>query len=447
MTKNMSLYPASLPAGEVIDGKYTIVSKIGQGWTGTIYKARDPMKRQVVLRLLTHVDDETLLKFRRDAATLGTVRNRAVVRIDGFGHSPHGPYVVVQYVEGRDLASLAQVPLPVEEAVDLAIAMCSGVSACHAVHVVHSDLKPSNVRVRNVNRWSERVKILDFGLAVPFDSPILKAYQARITAVGSQPEAPRYLAPELLRHEGPTPQSDQYGIASMLYLLLTGRAPFHGLEGEYLLHAILNGDYVSIGRFRSDIPSELRSAITRGLSLDPAERFPTVNDFALAIVAHATASLKIAYTKYFTSAQQPIDRRLIDPVSARKQSSPPPLPAHIKPLVAKILMPFQEPAPQKPAPDDVVLLSSEPPTPSPAPPTTSTAGPPIDPIKPIPSPGWPPASSPILMFTYGIVLGAALAVGAVISFQAYQRHVSAYPSDIRGGHGSVVSRHHQSAMP
>jgi serine/threonine protein kinase len=435
-----------LPPGEVIDGKYEIISKIGQGGMGVVYKARDTVKREVALKMLTHVDEKTLQRFRLEALALGKVQHRGVIRVDAFGNSSQGPYLVVEYVAGRDLSSVAKFPLPLEEAVDLTLAICSGVSACHAVKVVHRDLKPSNVRVRNVSRWSERVKILDFGLALDFDSPIRKAAATRITHLGEIPGTLRYIAPELLRHQTATPQCDQYAIGSMAYLMLTGRAPFHDLDGDELITAILHGDYVAIRMLRSGLPTDLQSAITRSLALDPTERFETVNDFALALVPYATPSLQKSHTRSFGNAQH-IDRRLIEPVSSLLPPSPAPLSAaNIAPIgpSVPILTPLpepirgtppkvsrrREPSDRPPAAVAIAPVAS-PPLPSPAPQVAVASRPP-----PLPSPEPPRTGRKsksardydiLFVFICGAGCGAAFTVGAFICFLLYQHHTASYP--------------------
>ena len=454
MTRSLDSEDVVLPTGEVIDGKYEIISKIGQGGMGVVYKARDPMKREVAVKLLTHVDDETIQRFHREAETLASVKHRAVMRVDSFGESSYGPYLVVEYVAGRDLGSVAKFPLPVEEAVDLTLAICSGVSACHAAQIVHRDLKPSNIRVKNVTRWSERVKILDFGLAIPFDSPILKSYQTRITNMGSVPGTPRYIAPELLRHQPPTPECDQYGIVSLLYLLLTGRPPYHDIEGDELLAAIMHGDYVALRMLRSGVPQQLQDAIARGLAVDPNERFPTVNDFALEIVTHATPSLKTSYTRYFSNAQH-IDRRLLEPVSAFRKPPSPVLPLvaarvtsgieSIRPAGApKIVAPLQE----KPSPGQTPIVAPRVSSAPPVPPLASAAPPRIPspppqltaPVAPLPETSLAARSREVLrrmrkrkvergysilfVFICGAVFGACLTVGAFICLLLYEHHAA-----------------------
>lgn len=309
----------SLRPGEVIDGKYEILSKIGQGRMGVVYRAHAiALNREAAIKMLTHVDEHTIAGFHREAATMGQINHRAVVRVDDFGDAGKwGPYLAMAYVPGRDLATFAKrQPISIQEAVDIALAICSGVSACHLQSIVHRDLKPSNVRVTDQRDWQDRVKILDFGLALPFESPRLKPHQTLLTRLDDADEGAHYVPPELLQRQPATRQCDQYGIAALLYLLLSGRAPFHELRGDRLQRAILDGEYVGLHLVRPETPRALRAAITCGLQVDPSRRFPTVDDFALALLPEASPHLKSVWTRYFSNAKGPINRRLIEPVSA-----------------------------------------------------------------------------------------------------------------------------------
>ena len=461
-----------LPPGEIIDGKYQIISKIGQGGMGVVYKARPlSFTREVAIKMLTHADEETIQRFKREAESLAKIKHRAIIRAHDFGDSGKlGPYLVLEYHSGRDLRAVAKSSPSIQEAVDLTLAICSGVSACHVNSIIHRDLKPSNILVTNNTAWHDRVKILDFGLALPFDSPILKAYQTRITHVGTVPGTPRYIAPELLRRQQPTQQCDQYGIASLLYLLLTGRSPFENLEGNELLHAILHGDYPPLHVLRPDTPESLKTAVLRGLHLDPDQRFPNVDDFALAIVDAASPNLRNSFTRYFLNAKRPIDRRLIEPVSAyhpgglpeRRSASPviltPMSDPSGFPQIAKNIVPLPDPSLSR-RPSPAASLSSVPPlaqlppihdpphshhpssstqpppaSPSTPPPPTVPSTTPSIPSQQLPSQPLSPNSSrrrrlqtennAIFLVLCGAALGSALTIVAFICFLLYQAHSS-----------------------
>ncbi len=317
-----------LEPGTVIDGKYQVIGKLGQGEVGVVYKARAlDLRRISAIKMLTHGDADTRVGFLGRAALLGNVTHRAVVRVDDFGDDPDGgPYLAMAYYPGWDLAAYARRgPVAPQEAVDLILAVCSGVCACHDHSIIHGALKPNNVRVTTMPTWQDRIKILDCGL-VPPPCTAREPSAAHLAACAGYPERYRYLAPELLRPASPSKSGDQYGIASLFYLLLTGQAPYHDREGEALTRAIIRGDYPPLALVRPGLPQLIHSAVARGLHADPDQRFPSVGDFANAILPESSPELRNRWTDYFYRATHGIDHRLMEPVSACHSDSQPPAP-------------------------------------------------------------------------------------------------------------------------
>ncbi|HEX7499853.1 MAG TPA: serine/threonine-protein kinase, partial [Polyangia bacterium] len=337
-----------LSPGEIIcDGRYQILHALGQGGMGVVYKARSlALKRDVAIKMLTHIDDKLRQRLRFEGDLLAQIDHPAVVKIYDFVESsPQGPMLVLEYVPGSDLSSVLGKPMEISEAVDLLLAICNGVVACHRIGIVHRDLKPSNIRLVEGADWRSRVRILDFGIAIPYDSPIIKARQARITQMGVVPGTPCFIAPELLRHEEPDDKCDQYGLAIIFYMLLTGREPFPGLDGKDLVQAILQGNYLSPRIARHEIPAELEEAIVRALDTDPRKRFDSVVDLAFALLPFASAKAGSYWTHIFTNARRPVPRRLLEPVSAANADRA------VVPLVQRIEVidaPKAHPRPQPP---------------------------------------------------------------------------------------------------
>jgi serine/threonine protein kinase len=423
MSSNFLIDDSVLPPGEVIDGKYEIISKIGQGGMGVVYKARDTIKREVALKMLTHVDSETRQRFLQEAATLGQITHRAVVRVDDFGEDPKcGPYLAMEYVRGWDLASYARKnSVSTQEAVDLTLAICAGVQACHDSSITHRDLKPNNVRVSTASDWEDRVKILDFGLAIPFDSPILQAYQTRITQTGAIHGTPRYIAPELLRRMPATQRSDQYAIASLFYLLLAGRDPYPDLDGDQLLHAILRGRYTSLSTLRPDLPPVLLAAAARGLQVDPEKRFPSVDALADAILSESSPKFLKGWTKYFRG-RKPVDRRLIGAVSGPHRNG------MVEQLRPRVIAPMPEPPPPVRSP----VFALPPPLPSP-PPSPTPPSSPDPPEYKVPSARHSPRQrthemSTLITFVCGAAFGATIATLAFLVFLIAESHAAFCPT-------------------
>ncbi len=417
-----------LAPGEVVDAKYEIICQIGRGRMGVVYRARAlGLNRDAALKMLTHANRDALDGFLRSAASMGQVRHRAVVRIDDFGNTERwGPYLAMAYVPGTDLASLASANrLSVQQAVDLTLAICSGVAACHLQSIVHGDLKPSNVRVTRRGQWQDRVKILDFGLALPVSPGVSDSSHHRNTRGAESSDSVRFLAPELLRNEPPSQQGDQYAIASLLYLLLAGHAPFRAVDGKDLVRAILAGDRPSLRLPRPDAPATLQSAVEIGMETDPERRYPTVEDFGLAILSHASPTLQHLWNRYFAKAKVLVDRRLVEPVSTLRRTNP----AGGMGRVVKIAAPMvtelldNEKAPK--------LENGRRPVPRPK--STSPAS--------LPQSRSRTELRTLLVFSLGALVGAALAVGVFLSILVYQQHRAlVVPSveQMRGDHPPVM---------
>jgi serine/threonine protein kinase len=402
-----------LVPGEVVDAKYEIICQIGRGRMGVVYRARSlGLNRDAALKMLTHANRNALDVFLRSAASMGQVRHRAVVRIDDFGNTERwGPYLAMAYVPGTDLASFASTnQLSVQQAVDLTLAICSGVAACHLQSIVHGDLKPSNVRVTRSGQWQDRVKILDFGLALPVNPGVSDSSYARAT---ESADAIRFLPPELLRNEPPSQRGDQYAIASLLYLLLAGHAPFRAVDGKDLVRSILAGDRPSLRLTRPDAPAALQSAVEVGMETDPERRYPTVEDLGLAILSHASPTLQHLWNRYFAKAKVLVDRRLVEPVSTPRRSNP----AGGMGRVVKISAPMvTEPLDNEKAPE----LENER-RPVSRPKTTSSAS--------LTQSRSRTELRTLLVFSLGALVGAALAVGVFLSILIYQQHrASSVPS-------------------
>jgi serine/threonine protein kinase len=421
---------SQLAPGEVFDAKYKIICQIGRGRMGVVYRARSlTLERDAAIKMLTHANRNAIDGFLQSAASMGQVRHRAVVRIDDFGNTERwGPYLAMAYVPGTDLASFASTNrLSIQQAVDLTLAICSGVSACHLQSIVHGDLKPSNVRVTRSGQWQDRVKILDFGLALPVNPVVSDSGHYCSTGPAESSDDIRFLAPEILRNGPPSQQGDQYAIASLLYLLLAGQAPFRAVDGKDLVRAILEGDHASLRSTRPDAPASLQSAVEIGMDTDPGRRYPTVDDFALAILSYASPTLQHLWNRYFARAKVVVDRRLIEPVSTLRRTNP----ARGMGTVVKIAAPMitgrldNEKAPK---PENERRPVSRPKATSPA---------------------LVPSSRPrterrmLLVFSLGALLGAALTTGVFISILVYQQHhPSLVPSaeQMRGDHPTA---HHE----
>lgn len=211
--------------GMVIDSRYEVLSVLGEGGMGIVYRVRHKtLERPLALKALRRdlaKDDDLPIRFIQEAKAAAAVEHPNVVQITDFGALPTGqPYFVMELLEGEGLSSLIrnQGTLAPTRAIGVAIQVAEALSAAHAAGVVHRDLKPDNVNVRRVGHH-DIVKVLDFGLAK-------LAGASRLTRAGMVFGTPHYMSPEQAAGEPSDHRVDIYALGVMLFEMLTGRLPF-----------------------------------------------------------------------------------------------------------------------------------------------------------------------------------------------------------------------------
>lgn len=292
---------AALPAvGDVIAGKYRIVRRIGAGGMGVVYEAIHLRLRQrlaiKMLRPDVAAEDLVLARFEREAWVTAQLRSMHTARVIDVDRMSAGlPYIVLEYLEGRDLdAELVECgPLPVEDAVDVVMQVAEAMAEAHDLGIVHRDIKPSNLFVcRSEGR--RVMKIVDFGI-----SHVQKDGQ-RLTTDDSYVGTPHYAAPEQLHEPTCTDaRSDVWSLGIVLYELLVGRPPFEGPAVQVIARVMVD-PIPWPGAARTDVPRDLALVILRALRRDPAERFQTMRELSAALAPFGpreTASHAIAGTQ------------------------------------------------------------------------------------------------------------------------------------------------------
>ena len=266
-------------------GNYEIVSPLGAGGMGEVYRATDSrLGRDVAIKVLpadVAADPDRLARFEREAKTVAALNHPNIVTLHAIEDAAGIRFLVMELVEGRTLDALV-VPggLVPARVLELAIPLADALAAAHERGVVHRDLKPANVMVSGEGR----VKVLDFGLARPAAShPALGATQAPTVAapisslglvVGTVP----YMAPEQIRGEAVDARTDLFALGILLYELLAGRRPFTGATSADVSSAILRDAPPPLSALRADLPSDLGRIVGRCLEKDPARRVQTARD-------------------------------------------------------------------------------------------------------------------------------------------------------------------------
>jgi len=274
----------SLSAGTRL-GPYEIVTAIGAGGMGEVYRARDmKLGRDVAIKILPdHFsgDAERVARFEREARTLATLNHPHIAQIYGLEQSGAILALAMEYVDGEDLSRwIARGPIPVDEALPIAGQIADALEAAHEQGIVHRDLKPANIRLRS----DGTVKVLDFGIAkvlhpleAAADLPTVHA-----TGRGVQMGTASYMSPEHTRGAEVTRRSDIWAFGAVLFEMLTGKRAFAGETTSDVVASILQGtpDWAALPR---QTPAAIARLIRRCLEREPKSRLHDIGDARLEI--------------------------------------------------------------------------------------------------------------------------------------------------------------------
>ena len=219
-------------------GRFHVVSTLGEGGMGIVYAAEDTsLGRRVAIKMLrgTSTDPAARERLVREARAAARVSHPAVCQVYEVGVHEGEPYVAMELLEGEPLsARIARGPIPLREAVDLALGILEGLSALHRQGIVHRDLKPSNVFLTPTG-----VKLLDLGLALPLQEDLTQT-DVRLTRTGMLVGTPGFMAPEQWTHEGVGPSADLFALGALLHEMLSGKPAFVGANLLDIYHSILH---------------------------------------------------------------------------------------------------------------------------------------------------------------------------------------------------------------
>jgi len=247
-------------------GKYRLVTRIGQGAMGEVFKAHDPsLNRMVAVKTISSslgTETELRRRFLREAQSAARLNHPNIITVYDFGEEEGRIFMAMELLEGSDLKDLiGSHALPdLERKLDVMEQICEGLAFAHSMEVVHRDLKPSNVHVQP----SGQVKILDFGLA--------RLGASEMTRTGMVMGTPHYMSPEQVRGEKADARSDVFSLGSMFYELLAGRKAFDGDSMHTVLFQVLQEEPEPIRNW-VDLPSILVEVVEKALQKDPASRF------------------------------------------------------------------------------------------------------------------------------------------------------------------------------
>ena len=287
-------------------GSYEILSPLGSGGMGEVYRARDArLGREVAVKVLPEEffeDKERVTRFEREAKLLAALNHPNIAAIHSFEEvsgSPGSPgssrrhLLVMELVAGETLRErLGEGPLPVREVLDVAVQLAKGLGAAHGRGIVHRDLKPENI----VLSRDGRVRILDFGLAKPLpqdaagDDPTSAGTRSLLTQAGTVMGTASYMSPEQVFGEPVDGRSDIFTFGTILYEMLSGTNPFRSATSAESMTAILRHEPPRLSEPPFAVAPPLSEIVARCLDKRPENRFQSAEDLAFALQMSSGAS-------------------------------------------------------------------------------------------------------------------------------------------------------------
>jgi serine/threonine-protein kinase len=283
---------ASSLSNQILDARYQVMKKLGEGGMSYVYLAKEiSSDATVAIKVLSPrlaSDKSSVERLRREAGLAMRLDHPNVCRILRLGESEDGLiYLVMPFLKG-ELLSDREVrggPMDMTLGVTLLKQMCAGLHHAHELQIIHRDLKPENVMlVPDDAGGVERAVVMDFGLAKERRAdPAI----AKLTATGIILGTPEFMSPEQIRGKPLDARSDIYALGIVAFEMFTGKLPFQGRNAQEMMIARLRSQPVAIRTLRSDVPDSVEKALTKALQTNPDDRFSTAIEFAEALTGSA----------------------------------------------------------------------------------------------------------------------------------------------------------------
>jgi serine/threonine-protein kinase len=258
-------------------GRYEIMSELGQGAMGTVYKARDPMLDRIVaiktinLTLPKEELAEYEARFYQEAKAAGGLSHRNIVTIHDIGRSDRVAYMAMEFLEGQELRRLIQsrVPIQIAHALDIGAQVAEGLQFAHDREIIHRDIKPANIMVLN----DGLVKITDFGIAR------MRTNEVK-TMTGMILGSPKYMSPEQVSGKRADTRSDIFSLGVVLYEMLTGTSPFVADNIHGVMYQTMNFNPPAPKTLNPDLPDVLNFIIAKALAKNLDDRYQKARDLS-----------------------------------------------------------------------------------------------------------------------------------------------------------------------
>ena len=258
---------------KVFGARYEVLERIGAGGMAIVYKAKDILLNRVVtikvLREQFVTDEDFIRRFRREAQSAASLSHPNIVSIYDVGKDGDTEYIVMEYVEGRNLKELIReyAPLSTDQAINLARQITGAIQNAHEHHIIHRDIKPHNILVTAEGH----AKVTDFGIARAVSS-------ATVTHTGDIVGSVHYLSPEQAKGIQSNEQSDIYSLGIVLYELLTGKVPYDGETPITIALKHLQQQPVLPSKLNPRIDKEFEAVIMRAIAKSPEQRYLAAKD-------------------------------------------------------------------------------------------------------------------------------------------------------------------------
>src|SRR5213083_2627667 len=285
---------ASTLSGQILDTRYQVVKKLGEGGMSYVYLAREVATgAEVAIKVLSPklaTDRSSVERLRREAGLAMRLDHANVCRILRLGESEDGLiYLVMPFLKG-ELLSDREVkggPMGLAAGSDVLRQVCAGLHHAHELQIVHRDLKPENIMLVAEDSGRDRAVVMDFGLAKERRAdPAI----AKLTATGIILGTPEFMSPEQIRGKPLDARSDIYALGIVAFEMFTGKLPFQGRNAQEMMIARLRGQPTPIRQLRADTPPAVEKALTKALQTSPDDRFTTALEFAQALSGGASES-------------------------------------------------------------------------------------------------------------------------------------------------------------
>jgi serine/threonine-protein kinase len=276
--------------GRVLDGRYEILERLGEGGVGFVYRAKHAqLGRLVAIKVLqehTAALPEWRRRFEREAKALSALAHPNIVTVTDSGIDHGLPYLVMELLQGKTLADLIKEgPLPPPRALDIERQVLRGLAFAHGKGIVHRDLKPANVFLQALPDQADHVRLLDFGMAKFLEGSGSKSLVENLTRVGTVFGTPSYMSPEQGRAEPIDARTDVYAAGIVLFELLTGHPPFKGNSLPEILKAHLIDPIPSLADARPDLSTAafLQPVVDRAMAKKAVARYGDAGEMLAAL--------------------------------------------------------------------------------------------------------------------------------------------------------------------